>query len=283
MPVGRTISLTALAMLAFAGNSLLCRQALKHTNIDVASFTSIRLISGAIALWILVHVLGKAKKVGGSWPSAFALFAYAAGFSLAYVDLTAGTGALLLFGSVQLSMISYGLWRGEKLSGLQLGGLGLAVIGLVVLVLPGLAAPPILNSALMIGAGVAWGVYSLRGRGAGEPTLATAGNFIRTVPMAFAFSLAMIGHLNLDKVGIALALASGIITSGLGYAIWYQVLPSLRATQAATVQLSVPVIAALAGIALLGEQPSWRLALASIAIICGIGLVIYERSKVKTV
>ena len=282
MPVGRTISLTALAMLAFAGNSLLCRQALKHTNIDVASFTSIRLISGAIALWILVHVLGKAKKVGGSWPSAFALFAYAAGFSLAYVDLTAGTGALLLFGSVQLSMISYGLWRGEKLSGLQLGGLGLAVIGLVVLVLPGLAAPPILNSALMIGAGVAWGVYSLRGRGAGEPTLATAGNFIRTVPMAFAFSLAMIGHLNLDKVGIALALASGIITSGLGYAIWYQVLPSHRATQAATVQLSVPVIAALAGIALLGEQPSWRLALASIAIICGIGLVIYERSKAKT-
>ena len=283
MPVGRTISLTALAMLAFAGNSLLCRQALKHTTIDVASFTSIRLISGAIALWILVHVLGKAKKVGGSWPSAFALFAYAAGFSLAYVDLTAGTGALLLFGSVQLSMISYGLWRGEKLSGLQLGGLGLAIIGLVVLVLPGLTAPPILNSALMIGAGVAWGVYSLRGRGAGEPTLATAGNFIRTVPMALAFSLAMIGHLNLDKAGIALALASGIITSGLGYAIWYQVLPSLRATQAATVQLSVPVIAALAGIALLGEQLSWRLALASIAIICGIGLVIYERSKLKTV
>lgn len=279
----RVALLTALAMLAFAGNSLLCRQALKHTSIDAASFTSIRLISGAIMLWILVRGLGKSQSGFGSWPSALALFAYAAGFSLAYVDLTAGTGALLLFGSVQLSMISFGMWRGEVLSSLQIGGLGLALFGLIALVLPGLAAPPILNSLLMIGAGVAWGVYSLRGRGAGDPTLVTAGNFMRTIPMTLAFSLLMIGHINLDPAGAFYALGSGIVTSGLGYAIWYLVLPSLKATQAATVQLSVPVIAAVAGIVLLGEQPSWRLALASIAIICGIGLVIYERGRVKAV
>ena len=275
----RVTALTTLAMLAFAGNSLLCRQALKHTEIDAASFTSIRLISGALMLWLLVRIMGKSSWGIGSWPSALALFVYAAGFSLAYVDLTAGTGALLLFGSVQLSMISYGLWRGEALRRLQILGLLMALIGLVVLVLPGLAAPPLLNSILMIGAGVAWGIYSLRGRGAGDATLVTAGNFLRTIPFALAFSLVMAGHTNLDRAGIAYALASGIITSGLGYAVWYWVLPALKATQAATVQLSVPVVAALAGIALLGEQPSWRLAIASIAIICGIGLVIYERGR----
>ena len=282
MSQSRVAFFTVLAMLAFAGNSLLCRQALKHTTIDAASFTSIRLISGAAMLWIVVRVKGKSSSLSGSWPSAIALFLYAAGFSLAYVNLTAGTGALLLFGAVQLSMISFGLWQGERFTRLQYLGLGLAVFGLVALVFPGLAAPPFLSSLLMMGAGVAWGVYSLRGRKSGDPTLATAGNFILTIPLTIAFSVVMLGRFNLDASGVFLALASGTITSGLGYAIWYFVLPSFKASQAATVQLCVPVIAAVAGIVLLGEQPSWQLALASAAIICGIWLVINERSRAKS-
>lgn len=275
----RTITLTSLAMLAFAGNSILCRLALKTTAIDPASFTTIRLVSAAAALWVILSLRGKGRPILGNWPSAFALFVYAAGFSFAYINLKAGTGALLLFGSVQTSMISFGLWKGERFNPLQIAGFILAIVGLVVLVFPGLSAPPVSSSALMILAGVAWGIYSLRGRGAGDATMMTAGNFIRTLPMAAALSLAAWQATSLDLIGTLLAIASGTITSGIGYAIWYSALPQLKATQAATVQLSVPVIAAIGGLLLLGEVFSFRLLFASLSILIGIGLVILENGK----
>lgn len=265
--------LTTLALIAFAGNSLLCRVALAHTGIDAASFTSIRLASGALALWLIVAVKGKQVGAAGSWASALALFAYAAAFSFAYVSLSAATGALLLFGAVQSTMIGVGLWRGERLRARQLGGLALALAGLLGLLLPGLSAPPLPAAALMLGAGVAWGVYSLRGRGASDPTVVTAGNFLRALPFAAALSAVMFARLSLDSAGIVLAIASGALASGVGYAIWYTALRGLSATTAATVQLSVPVIAAFGGIAFLGEAVTLRLLTASVAILGGIALI----------
>jgi len=278
MPPARTAALTALAMIAFAGNSLLCRVALKDTAIDAASFTTIRLVSGAATLWLLARI-GRANHSGeGNWLSAAALFAYAAGFSFAYVSLPAATGALLLFGAVQTTMIGRGLWAGERLRPAQLAGLVLALGGLVGLLLPGLSAPPLVGSLLMLGAGIAWGIYSLRGKGAGDPIRVTAGNFLRAVPFALALSLLIPGAASVDVHGAAYAIASGALASGIGYAIWYSALPGLKATSAATVQLSVPVIAAAGGILLLGEVLSLRLVLASAAILGGIALVILERS-----
>jgi drug/metabolite transporter (DMT)-like permease len=191
MPSPRTLTLTALAMLAFAGNSLLCRIALKHTSIDAASFTTIRLLSGAVMLWLVVRIRRGTPAGAGNWLSSFALFAYAAAFSFAYVSLSAATGALLLFGAVQATMISYGIWSGERFVRVQLVGLALAFGGIVGLLLPGLAAPPLLGSLLMLSAGIAWGIYSLRGKGAGDPTKVTAGNLLRAVPIAVALSIAM--------------------------------------------------------------------------------------------
>jgi len=276
MPYARIFALTSLAMIAFAGNSLLCRIALKHTGIDAASFTTIRLISGAAMLWLVVR-MRSGTQGGGNWMSAAALFVYAAGFSFAYMSLPAATGALLLFGAVQATMIGHGIWTGERLWRLQLVGLILAFGGLVGLLLPGLSAPPLYGSVLMLGAGVAWGVYSLRGRGAGDPTKVTAGNFLRAVPISAALSLLMSGSMSLDNAGIWYAVFSGALASGTGYAIWYTALPALKSTNAATVQLSVPVIAALGGIVFLGEPVTLRLALASAAILGGIALGILEK------
>jgi drug/metabolite transporter (DMT)-like permease len=277
MSYARIIALTSLAMIAFAGNSLLCRVALKHTGIDATSFTSIRLISGALMLWLLVWMRHGTRTGNGNWMSASALFVYAAGFSFAYVSLPAATGALLLFGAVQTTMIGYGVWTGERLLRLQLVGIVLAFGGLVGLLLPGLSAPPLYGSILMLGAGVAWGVYSLRGKGAGDPTKVTAGNFLRAVPISLALSVVMFRGTSLDYAGFWYAVSSGALASGIGYAIWYTALPSLKATNAATVQLSVPVIAALGGIVFLGEPITLRLALASVAILGGIALVILEK------
>lgn len=272
-----TAVLTTLAMLAFAGNSLLCRLALKETSIDAASFTALRLLSGAMTLWLIVYLRGGLRLVAGSWPSAFALFAYAAAFSFAYVSLSAGTGALLLFGAVQATMIGYGLWSGERMSRRQWMGLLLALLGLVGLLSPGLSAPPLSGSLLMLGAGIAWGVYSLRGRGGGDATAETAGNFVRSVPMALALSLFALPVFSLDLKGVWYAIVSGALASGVGYAVWYRALPGLRPVSAATVQLSVPVIAALGGVMLLAEAPGVRLVLASLAILGGIALVIVNR------
>ena len=270
----RVLALTVLAMLAFAGNSLLCRLALKTTAIDAASFTSIRLVSASLLLSCLVVANRSSVVKNGNWPSALALFVYAAGFSFAYVKLPAATGALLLFGAVQATMISYGLCKGERLLGLRLGGFLLALGGLVILMLPGLSAPPLGSATLMLLAGVAWGAYTLRGKGAVNPMAVTAGNFVRTVPMALGVSLIMAHQFSIDRAGLTYAVLSGALTSGLGYAIWYKVLPALKATNAATVQLSVPVIAALGGAVLLGEPLTGLMLGASGAILLGILLVL---------
>lgn len=264
-------------MTAFAGNSLLCRLALKQTSIDAASFTSIRIISGAMALWLIVRIRKEPRGKAGSWPSALALFAYAAAFSFAYISLPAGTGALLLFGAVQATMILWALRRGERPRWQQSLGLVLALGGLVALVFPGLSAPPFAGSLLMLAAGVAWGVYSLRGKNAGDPAAATAGNFLRAVPLAVVLSVVLLPWARLDRAGMGYAALSGAFASGVGYAIWYTALPSLKAASAATVQLSVPVLAAAGGILFLGEPVTLRFLLASVAVLGGIALVMIER------
>lgn len=277
-------------MLAFAGNSVLCRMALKLTPLDAASFTTVRLLSGAAMLWLLVWWRQRAAKappaavspspsLPGNWGSALALFAYAALFSLAYVGMSTATGALLLFGAVQASMIGWGLAQGERLRPLQLLGFALALAGLVALMLPGFATPSLADALAMLGAGVAWGVYSLRGKArqpgaTADPVATTCGNFVRTAPMALVLLALAWPTLHWDARGLALAVASGAITSGLGYALWYRALPALQATQAATVQLSVPVIAAAGGVLLLGEAVTWPLVVSSLAILGGIALVL---------
>ncbi len=289
----RLAVLTTLSLLAFAGNSLLCRAALKATNtnqltIDVASFTTIRLIAGAVVLWLLVrarkHVSTPVPNGNGNgnWLSALALFAYAICFSYAYVRLPAATGALLLFGAVQATMIGVGLCRGERLRLPQLGGLAIALGGLVGLLVPdpaALVAPPFYSATLMLTAGVAWGVYSLRGKGAGDATTITAGNFARAVPLAIAFCVLQINVMSLEPAGVVYALISGAITSGVGYAIWYSALPALKAATAATVQLSVPVIATFGGVLFLDEALTLRIVLASTAILSGIALVVFRQSS----
>ena len=289
--------LTLLAMIAFASNSLLCRAALKESSIDPATFTFLRIFSGAVALWLimsvrkrmivertsspLVETASSSSLVArhvlfryGNWISAAALFVYAAGFSFAYVSLSAGTGALLLFGAVQATMILWGLHKGERLSTIQIVGFILAVIGFVVLVFPGLSAPPLAGSILMLGAGVAWGVYSLRGKGERNATSVTAGNFVRAVPFATALIVIFAPWTHADLAGIACSIISGAVTSGLGYVVWYKALPGLKAASAATVQLSVPVLAATGGILLLGEPITLRYLLASVAVLGGIALVV---------
>ena len=268
-------------MIAFASNSLLCRLALKQTAIDPATFTFVRIFSGAIALWLVAKMRRISLDKSGNWASALALFAYAAAFSFAYVSLSAGTGALLLFGAVQAMMILWGFHKGERLDLIQIFGLGVALTGLVVLVSPGLSAPSLIGSILMFGAGAAWGVYSLRGKVAGDAIAVTTGNFLRAVLFAVVLSLTLISHAHVSLAGIAYAIISGAITSGLGYVIWYTALSGLRATSAAVVQLSVPVLAAAGGILLLGEPVTLRYIFASIAVLGGIALVIWERTHAK--
>lgn len=276
----RTALLTALAMVAFAANSLLCRLALHAPAlIDPASFASLRITSGAIVLALIVRLKsGPAAVARPDWPAAVALFAYAALFSFAYQLLSAATGALVLFGAVQLTMFGAGLRAGERFVPLGWLGFMLAVGGLVYLVSPGLAAPPKGGAALMVGAGVAWGIYSLRGRAGNDPLAATAGNFLRATPFALVTSLLLIGQFHADARGVALAVTSGAITSGMGYIIWYAALRGLSALRAATVQLSVPPIAALGGVVLLAESISLRLVVASIATLGGIALVLASRA-----
>ena len=274
---GRLLILTSLTMIAFAANSILCRLALETTAIDPASFTVIRLVSGAATLWLIVRVRTGGNALAGSWSSAFGLFAYAAAFSFAYVSLSAGTGALILFGAVQATMILYGLLRGERFTPLQTAGLLLALGGLVALLLPGATAPHWAGATLMTVAGMAWGAYSLMGRASTHPIETTAGNFLRAAVFGVLLSAVSIGVFAWDARGALLAVLSGAVASGLGYAIWYTVLPALRATHAATVQLSVPVIAAIGGVLLLGERLSLRLVLCSVAILGGIALVLHAR------
>ena len=283
----RIFFLTLLAMIAFASNSLLCRLALKQTSIDAATFTFVRIFSNAAALWLIVKMRKRPSSVAavfdhrtdGNWLSALALFVYAAAFSFAYVDLSAGTGALLLFGAVQATMILWGLHKGERIDAIQIVGLTVAVTGLVVLLFPGLSAPPLIGSSLMLSAGVAWGIYSLRGKQSSNAVTATAGNFLRAVPFAAVVSIILLPSAHFDSLGTTYAVISGAVTSGLGYVIWYSALPSLKAASAATVQLSVPVLAATGGILLLGEPITLRYLLASIAVLGGIALVVIEKNR----
>jgi drug/metabolite transporter (DMT)-like permease len=273
-----TATLAAAAMCAFAANSLLCRLALGARLIDAATFTSARLVSGAVLLAALVAWRQRARPWAGFDPwAALALFVYAIAFSYAYLSLTAGTGALVLFGAVQITMIVFGVVSGERLSAAGWSGLALAFAGLVYLVAPGLDAPPLFAALLMAVAGLAWGVYSLRGRGIADPLRATASNFIWSVPLALLVSAFLSSEYRATTRGLALAVASGAIASGLGYVVWYAAVRRLAALRAAAVQLSVPVIAAFGGILLLGEQLTGRLALASIAVLGGIAMVLYSR------
>ena len=271
----RIAALTGLALLAFAGNSLLCRQALGPLRMDPTDFTAIRLLSGAA---MLVALGGRRAWPAGHWPGALALLAYAALFSWAYVRLGAATGALLLFGAVQATMIGAGLARGERLGAAQWAGMALAFGGLAWLLAPGLQAPPWKGALPMLGAGVAWGAYSLLGARGGDPLAATGGHFLRAAPLAVLLAWLAREGTPPPMAGVWCALASGALASGLGYAIWYTVLPDLRASAAATVQLAVPVVAALGGLLWLGERPGWRLVLAGSLVLAGIALVLRRRA-----
>ncbi len=262
---------TAVTLVAFAANSLLCRMALAPALIDPVAFTAIRLASGtAILLPLSVWIAKPRRPRLGSWRSSVALFGYAIAFSLAYVSLETGTGALILFGAVQVTMIGVGLWRGERPRVGEWLGLIVAAGGLVYLVLPGVTAPDPLGAALMMLSGVAWGVYSLRGKASGAPVAATAGNFARTLPFAAAALLVGAPMLHATGRGVTLAVVSGAITSGLGYVVWYAALRGLSATRAAIVQLAVPLLAAIGGILVLAEEPTARLAVASVLILGGV-------------
>ncbi|HKB57415.1 MAG TPA: DMT family transporter [Lacunisphaera sp.] len=266
-------------MLAFAANSVFCRLALGRAAIDAASFTLLRLVAGAMTLLLICVAQGKAGRavLRLDGLSAAALFIYAAAFSFAYRDLTAGTGALLLFGAVQVTMIGTGLFRGERPVAAEWLGLLLALGGLGWLVSPGLAAPSLLGAGLMTLAGVAWGVYSLRGRKLGDPLQTTAANFLWTVPLGLLLFVAGSGGSHVSPAGILWAVLSGALASGVGYAVWYAALPRLTATRAATLQLTVPVLAALGGVAFLVETISTRLVLASLLVLGGVALAIFGR------
>ncbi len=272
----RLYALTLLSMLAFAGNSLLCRLALKQTAIDPATFVAIRIASGALVLWLVWRLRKPARQLEGNWHGASALLAYALAFAYAYTQIPAGTGALLLFASIQISMILYGFFIGERLSITQGLGIGLAVAGLVILMLPSVSAPPLFHALLMIAAGIAWGAYSLLGRSARDAASATAGNFIRAAPVALLLFLlhALIAGMGYDAAGVAYAVASGAVTSGLGYVFWYAALKGLKVTHAATVQLSVPVLTAFGGALFLDEPVTAILVTASVLILLGIALVV---------
>ncbi len=273
-----TALLTSLAMIAFAANSVLCRLALGEGHMDAASFASVRVISGALALALIVlyRSAGPVPR-DADWRAALALFVYMAFFSFAYLSLGAGTGALVLFGAVQLTMFVVALRSGEAFNAISWAGLLLAIAGLVYLVSPGITAPDPIGAILMAVAGIAWGIYSLLGRRAADPTRATAWNFLLSVPLVVVTSLIFMDQFHATPFGLALAAASGVVTSGIGYVIWYAALRGLAATSAATVQLSVPVIAAIGGVILLSEDVTLRLLIASAATLGGVAIVLMQR------
>lgn len=278
----KTVALTAVALIAFAANSLLCRAALAAREIDAATFTSVRLCSGALVLVLLARIRG-GRAQGGSWRAAFALYGYAIAFSLAYLRIQAGVGALILFGSVQATMIGSGLVRGEQLGPWKWLGLLVALGGLVGLTLPGARAPDLTGAGLMALAGVAWGLYSLLGRGNADPLASTARNFLLTVPMTLVVSAASLASASASASarGLLLAVASGAIASGLGYTIWYMALRGLKSSTAAIAQLTVPVLAALGAVVLLGEALTPRLLLAGTFVLGGVALALGVRSRMR--
>lgn len=288
----KAFALTAFALTAFAFNSILCRLALRGEEADAVGFTVVRLVSGAVTLVVIGYFFrGTGFRAGekraltyvrttgtGSWPSAFFLFAYAICFSFAYLGLTTATGALILFGCVQFTMIGVSVFRGERPTGLEWIGLIVAVSGLIYLVLPGLSSPPLLNALLMATAGVAWGFYTLRGKGSEDPLGDTAGNFVRAVPMAILIALPFLSKVHLSMRGILLAVLSGAVASGIGYTVWYSALKYHTSTRAAVLQLAVPVIAAVGGIVLLLEVADLRILVASVLILGGIAIAVFGKN-----
>ncbi len=279
----KSFVLTTFALVAFAFNSILCRMALGKDEIDAASFTLIRLAAGVLMLIVISYfvsrrVTGPLRATDkGNWASAFFLFAYAVCFSFAYLGLSTGTGALILFGSVQMTMIAVSLIKGERPRVLEWLGLTIAVAGLVYLVFPGLTAPPLVSSVLMAVAGMAWAAYTLRGRSSKDPLADTMGNFVRSLPMMAVVAVVFIPQINLSTRGVVLAILSGALASGVGYTIWYTALKYHTATRAAVLQLAVPVIAAVGGLLLLGETASIHLAVAAVLILGGIALTIFTK------
>lgn len=278
----QTFLFAAITMTAFAANSILARLALGDDAIDPASYTFIRIASGAVILGVLAALQGGSAYAAprrGNWISALALLAYAAGFSFAYLALDTGTGALILFACVQATMIGWSLARGDRPLVLEWAGLAAAFAAFVWLVLPGIGAPEPWAAALMMGAGIAWGIYSLRGAGSADPLAATAGNFIFATPVALALLVAAVSQAHMNAFGLAMAVLSGSVASGLGYALWYRTLRDLTGTQAAIVQLTVPVIAAAGGIAFRGEPLTARFVIASIVILGGVAVAILARQR----
>ncbi|HZH89692.1 MAG TPA: DMT family transporter [Pyrinomonadaceae bacterium] len=278
----KTPALTLLALLAFAANSVLCRLALGGATIDAASFTSVRLVSGACMLLFINALVNKnlpSLRRGVKSGSALLLFLYAAGFSFAYTGLTTGAGALILFGSVQATMLLFALGSGERPRPAEWAGLLLAVGGLVYLVFPGLAAPPPSSSAFMAAAGISWGLYSLGGRGARDPLADTTGNFVLALPLALVVNLLASADAHISLKGVVLAVLSGALASGVGYVVWYAALRGLTATRAATVQLPVPVLAAVGGVIFMSEKISLRLVVAAAVILGGVALALSARAQ----
>ena len=275
----KTIVLTSLALIAFAANSVLCRLALGNEAIDAASFTIIRLLSGTTVLLLIVATTrnSAADATKGSWGASFMLFLYAATFSYAYISLDTGTGALIMFGSVQITMILLSLISGARLHLTEWAGVAMAFTGFVYLILPGVTTPSTTGFALMTVSGIAWGIYTLKGRGSKNPLLDTAYNFLRTTPLVIILAIIAMNTLNYSTGGIVLALLSGGITSGIGYTIWYIALRGLTSTQAAVLQLSVPLIAALGGVIFVSEVITFRLMISATLVLGGILLVVLGR------
>jgi drug/metabolite transporter (DMT)-like permease len=277
-----TVIYAALALVAFAANSVLCRVALHQGAIDPATFTSIRVVSGAAALLL---VMSCTRRDIGGWTvpggttllTPAILFLYAVPFSFAYTRLSAGTGALILFGAVQVTMLGSAAWSGERLRSTQWVGVLVALAGLVVLVLPGLTAPPPWAAALMAIAGLFWGLYTLRGRGVANPLVHTTRNFVWAVPLVLVVSALTLRQFHASRRGVLLAIVSGAVTSGLGYVAWYSAVGRLTATRAAVLQLSVPVLAAAGGVIILMEPVSLRLAASAMLVLGGIALTLIRR------
>jgi drug/metabolite transporter (DMT)-like permease len=278
----RLVLLTALSMLAFAANSVLARLAFATAHAEALSYTSIRLLAGAITLALLVLARDRTLRIAGSWAGAASLAGYALLFSIAYVLLGAGTGALILFASVQVGIIGWAVIRGDRPALVEWIGLAVAFAGLVYLLLPGLVAPNPLGAALMFASGLCWAAYTLIGRGSSSPLNDTTGNFIRTVPLAVVLVVAGLFTAHLDPLSTLYAILSGAIASGIGYAIWYTALPSLTRTRASLVQLTVPVIAALGGILFIGEHLTERIVIAFVAIVGGVAFALLAANRRRT-
>lgn len=271
-----TVLLTGFALIAFAANSVLCRLALGSETIDASSFTGIRLISGAFTLFIILSIKGSNSEASskGSWTAGFVLFLYAITFSYAYLSVDTGTGALILFGSVQITMIMLSLISGTRLHLIEWSGVIIAFTGFIYLVLPDITTPSVNGFILMTVSGMAWGIYTLKGRSSKNPLMDTTYNFLRTIPFVALLAIFTMQNMNYSSEGIILALISGAITSGVGYTIWYIALGGLTSTQAAVLQLSVPVIAALGGVLFVSEEITMRLIISAAIVLSGILMVV---------